>query len=171
MLAGWLNRQQQAVIEYLQTENDILKRQLGKRRPKLTDDERRRLAVKGKALGRKMLDAVARIVTPETILAWHRRLVALKWTFPRGKVGRPKISKDVCDLIVEMARSDSHWGYTSIQDRLRNLGHLVSRATVANVLKEHGLEPAPTRCRKNSWTTFLRALPRTPPHRRQTRQQ
>lgn len=65
ILAGWLNRQQQAVIEYLRTENEILKRQLGRRRLRLTDDERRRLAVKGKALGRKMLDSVARVVHPK----------------------------------------------------------------------------------------------------------
>lgn len=145
ILAGWLNRQQQAVIEYLRTENEILKRQLGRRRLRLTDDERRRLAVKGKALGRKMLDSVARVVTPETILTWHRRLIAMKWTFPRGKVGRPKVTNDVRELIVEMAQTKARWGYTSIQDRLSNLGHRVSRTTVANVLKAHGLEPAPTR--------------------------
>mgnify|MGYP006919826745 CR=1 FL=1 len=80
IIAGWLNRQQQAVIDYLRTENEILKRQLNGRRPRFTNDERRRLAVKGKVLGRKVLATVASIVTPETILAWHRRLVALKWT-------------------------------------------------------------------------------------------
>ena len=95
ILAGWLNRQQQSVIEYLRTENEILKRQIRGRQLKLTDDERRRLAVKGKALGRKVLGAVACIVTPDTILAWHRRLVAMKWTFPRKKVGRPTVTKDV----------------------------------------------------------------------------
>ena len=81
ILAGWLNRHQQSVIEYLQTENEILKRQLNGRRPRLTDYDRRRLAIKGKELGRKALAAVAGIVTPDTIMAWHRRLVAMKWTF------------------------------------------------------------------------------------------
>src|SRR5262245_12100825 len=157
ILAGWLNRQQQAMIEYLRTENKILKRQLGGKRLKLTDDERHNLAVKGKAIGRKVLRAVACIVTPDTIMAWHRRLIALKWTFPRGQIGRPKITNDVRNLIVDMARSDSRWGYTSIQDRLRNLGHRVSRATVANVLREQGLEPAPTRSRGSRWSAFLYA--------------
>ena len=81
VFAGWLNRQQQAVIEYLQTENEILKSQKKRQRLRLTDEDRFRLAVKGRALGRKLLAEVAGIVTPDTILAWHRRLVALKWTF------------------------------------------------------------------------------------------
>lgn len=84
VFAAWLNRQQQAVIDYLKTENEILKAQLSGRRLRLKDEDRRRLAVKGRALGRKLLAEVARIVTPETILAWHRRLVALKWTTNAG---------------------------------------------------------------------------------------
>ena len=135
IIAGWLNRQQQAVIDYLRTENEILKRQLNGRRPRFTNDERRRLAVKGKVLGRKVLATVASIVTPETILAWHRRLVALKWTYPNGRVGRPAVTQDVRKLIVKIAQTEPRWGYTSLRDRLRNLGHRVSRATVANILK------------------------------------
>ena len=78
ILSGWLNRRQQAIIEYLQTENEILKRRLNGRRPRLTDGERRRLALKGKALGRRVLATVAGIVTADAIMAWHRRLIALK---------------------------------------------------------------------------------------------
>jgi transposase len=157
ILAGWLNRQQQAVIDYLRTENEIFKRQLKGRRPSLSDDERRRLAVKGKALGRKVLAEIACLVTPETILAWHRRLVAMKWTFRRRQVGRSPMANEVRALILEMARSESRWGYTSIRDRLHNLGYRVSRTTVANVLKEGGLEPAPKRRRRTSWSAFLNA--------------
>jgi hypothetical protein len=157
IFAGWLNRHQQAIIEYLRSENEILKRQLNGRRPRLTDGERRWLAVKGKALGRKVLEAVAGIVTPDTILAWHRRLVAVKWTFPRRTQGRPTTSNEVGALIVAMARTEPRWGYRSIRDRLRNLGHRVSRATVAKILKAHGLEPAPKRSRGNSWAAFLKA--------------
>lgn len=100
---------------------------------------------------------IACIVTPETILAWHRRLVALKWTFRRRAVGRPPVAEEVCALILKLADNDSNWGYTSIRDRLRNLGHQVSRATVARVLKEHGVEPAPKRGRRMTWATFLKA--------------
>ncbi len=157
VFAGWLNRHQQAAIEYLKTENEILKSQLKGRRPRLTDEQRRRLAVKGRALGRKLLAEVACIVTPETILAWHRRLVALKWTYCRRKLGRPPIAGKVRAMIVELASNDSNWGYSSIRDRLRNLGYRVSRTTIANVLAEYGLEPAPKRGRRMSWSTFMKA--------------
>jgi len=83
VFAGWLNRQQQAAIECLKVENQSLKLQLRGRRLRLTDEQRIRLATKGRALGRKLLAQVACIVTPATILGWHRRLVALKWTFRR----------------------------------------------------------------------------------------
>lgn len=156
ILAGWLNRHQQSVIEYLKTENEILKGQLNGRRLKLTDGERRLLAVKGKALGRKALEAVAGIVTPDTVLAWHRRLVAMKWTFPSRGPGRPPVFSEIRNLILKMARSSSRWGYTCIQDRLRNLGYRVGRTTVARILKEHGPEPGPKRSRGTSWTAFLR---------------
>jgi putative transposase len=121
VFAGWLNRQQQAVIEYLKTENEILESQIKERRRRLTDEQRRRLAVKGSALGRKVLAEIACIVTPDTILAWHRRLVALKWTFRRRTSGHPPIADEVRAFIVKLARNDSNWGYSSIRDRLENL--------------------------------------------------
>jgi len=156
VFAGWLNRQQQAAIEYLKVENQILKSQLRGRRLRLTDEQRLRLATKGRVLGRKLLAQVACIVTPATILEWHRLLVALKWTFRRKDMGRPPLGAEVRALIVQFAGNDSNWGYTSIRDRLRNLGHRVSRATVANVLREHGVESAPKR-RQMSWAPFLKA--------------
>jgi hypothetical protein len=78
-VAGWMNQQQQDAIDYLREENRILREQLGGRRLRLNDDQRRRLASKAKRLGRKMLAAVATIVTPETLLAWHQRLIAEKY--------------------------------------------------------------------------------------------
>lgn len=113
--------------------------------------------MKGRALGRKLLTECANLVTPETILAWHRRLVALIWTFRRRNVGRLSISQEVRALILELARNDSNWGDRSIRDRLSNLGHQLSRATVASVLREHGIEPAPKRRKGMSWSTFLKA--------------
>jgi len=78
-MAGWISRQQDAVIEYLREENRVLKQQLGRRRLRLTDDQRRRLAVRGKAIGRRALAEVASLVTPDTILRWHRQLIAKKY--------------------------------------------------------------------------------------------
>jgi hypothetical protein len=83
-LAGWINRHQQQIIEYLVEENRVLKEQLKGQRLRLTDDQRRRLAMKGQRLGRRVLRQVATIVTPDTILRWHRWLIARKWTFARG---------------------------------------------------------------------------------------
>ena len=83
--AGWISRNQDAVIEYLHEENRVLKQQLGGRRLRLTDAQRRRLAAKGKALGYRMLSEVATIVTPDTILRWHRRLIAKKWDYSRKR--------------------------------------------------------------------------------------
>ena len=89
--AGWVGRQQTCAIHYLIEENRVLKEQIESsgRRMRLTDEQRRRLAAKGKPLGRKLLRTIATIVTPDTILAWHRRLIAAKWTYPHKRVGRP----------------------------------------------------------------------------------
>ena len=75
-IAGWMNQHQQQVIEYLREENRVLREQLGNRRALFNDDQRRRLAIRAKRLGRKLLAEVATLVTPDTLLAWHRRLIA-----------------------------------------------------------------------------------------------
>ena len=76
VFSGWVNREQQAVIAYLREENSVLREQLGGKRLRFTDAQRRRLAVKGKALGRKLLAGIAGVATPDTILRWYRGLVA-----------------------------------------------------------------------------------------------
>ena len=132
ILAGWINHRQQEVIEYLRAENRVLREKLGKKRILLNDDQRRRLAVKGKILGRKMLEQVATIVTPDTILRWHRELVAAKWDYSRRrkKIGRPPVSAEVVELVLRMARENPSWGYDRIQGALANLGHLISDTCV-----------------------------------------
>ena len=154
-LTGWVNRQQQQVIEYLLEENRVLKEQGRGRRLRLTDDQGRRLAAKGRRLSRRVLRQVATIVTPDTILRWHRRLIARKWTFTPKRPGRPGIMKEISSLILRMATENPGWGYTRIQGALKNLGHGVARSTVAKALKANGIPPAPDR--PSSWRTFLRA--------------
>ena len=158
-VAGWINRHQQDVIDYLVEENRVLKGQLRGRRLRLTDDERRRLAVKGKALGRNVLEAVATIVTPDTIMRWYRLLVARKWDYSsrRKRIGRPPIKTEIADLVLRMARQNPRWGYTRIKGALAHLGHKVSRGTIANILKENGIEPAFERSKRTPWSTFLKA--------------
>jgi putative transposase len=159
LLAGWVNRQQQSVIEYRRTENQVLKEKLGRKRILLNDDQRRRLAVKGKLLGRKMLEEVGTLFTPNTILRWHRTLVAKKWDHAdkRKSVGRPRIRQVIVDAILRFAKANPTWGYDRIQGALANVGFHICDSTVANVLKAHGIEPAPDRQRSQSWSTFLKA--------------
>ena len=154
-VSGWVNRHQQDVIAYLVEENRVLKEQMKGRRLRLTDEQRRRLAAKGKRLGRKTLNQVATIVTPDTILRWHRRLIALNWTCEARRVGRPGIMKTIAALIVRMALENSGWGYCRIKGELKQLGHRVATSTIAKVLKDNGIKPAPDR--PTSWKTFLQA--------------
>ncbi len=158
-LVGWVQREQQRAIEYLRTENQVLWEKLGKKRILLNDNQRRRLAIKGKVLGRKALHQVATIVTPDTILGWHRQLVAVKWDYSerRKSVGRPRIRQVIVDLILRFAKENPTWGYDRIQGALANVGYHISDTTVGNVLKAHGIEPAPDRKRQTTWRTFIRA--------------
>jgi putative transposase len=158
-LAGWVQRQQQEAIEYLRTENQVLREKLGMKRILLSDDQRRRLAVKGKVLGRKLLSELGTVFTPDTILCWHRVLLAQQWDYSdrrSKKTGRPPLAEEVQQLVLRLARENPRWGYTRIQGALANLGH-VSDTTVRNVLKANGIEPAPQRKRQTTWATFLKA--------------
>ena len=103
ILASWINREQQESNDYLRTENQVLKEYIGKQRILLTDDQRRRLAVKGRVLGRKRLDEVGTLFTPDTILRWHRKLVARKWDFSdhrHSTIGRPRVRQVIVDLVL-----------------------------------------------------------------------
>ena len=158
VVAGWVHRRQLIVIEFLIAENRVLKDRLRGRRIRFTDAERALLARKAKAVGRKALLALDTIVSPDTLLRWHRRLIAGKWTWVgRRGPGRPGIMRKISDLIVRMARDNPGWGYTRIQGALGNRGHHVGRGTVANVLKRDGIEPSPERSQRTTWSTFLRA--------------
>jgi transposase-like protein len=155
-IAGWMNQHQQQVVEYLLEENRVLREQIGTRRMRFNDDQRRRLAVKAKKLGRNLLARVATIVTPETLLAWHRKLIAEKYDGSASRMpGRPRIAADLEALVVRMAEENRTWGYRRIQGALANLGHVLAHNTIARILKQHGIEPAPERSRKTTWKEFL----------------
>ena len=157
-VSGWVYRHQLIVIEFLQAENRLLKEKLGPKRLRFTDAERALLARKAKAVGRKALLKLDTVVSPDTLMRWHRRLVAQKWNFAyRRGPGRPGIMRETSALIVRMAQDNSGWGYTRIQGALANLGHKVGRGTVANVLEREGIEPAPERSKRTRWSTFLKA--------------
>ncbi len=112
MLAGWINRQQTDVIDYLKAENQILREKLGKKRILLDDSQRRRLAILGKKLGRKLLGEVCFSFSPDTVLLWHRKLVARKYdgSRHRSKYDRPRISDYLRNLIISMSKDNKHLG-------------------------------------------------------------
>lgn len=159
-LVGWINREQQKIVDYLITENRILKEKFGKKRILLNDDQRRRLALKGKSLGRKVLKEIETIFSPDTILRWHKQLVAQKWDYTdrrREKSGRPRIRQAIVDLVVRLAKENPSWGYKKIKGALENVGCTIAKSTIAAILKSHGIEPAPDRGKQTTWRVFLKA--------------
>jgi len=156
LFAGWVNRHQQDVIEYLQAENRALRMQLGGKRLRFTDQQRRRLAVKAKSVGRKGLFELEPLVTPDTLLRWHRQLIARKYDgSEKRRPGRPRTAVEIEKLIVRMARENPRWGYTRIRGALYNLGHEIGRNTIKRILLDNGFDPM--RKRGMSWKTFLKA--------------
>ena len=129
-----------------------------KGRLKLSDAEQATLGEIGHRLGRKVLDEVANVARPDTILAWYRKLVARKFDGSKAHQGpgRPRIKREVEQLIVRMARENRDWGYDRIAGALANLGHEVCDQTIGNVLRRHGLPPAPERKRTTTWSNFIR---------------
>jgi putative transposase len=159
MVAGWLQRHQQQAIAYLLAENRVLKAQLGGRRLRLTNTERRRLAALAHPLGRQRLHELATIATPDTLLRWYKRLIAQKFdgSKHRAQLRRPPVAEEIEQLTVQMAEENPSWGYRRIQGALANVGHAIDPITVRNLLHRHHLEPAPQRRKGGmSWSQFLK---------------
>jgi transposase InsO family protein len=144
--------------EYLVTENRILRQHI-KGRVRVTDTERKTLAEIGKKLGKQALEEVATIVKPETILRWHRMLIAQKFdgSQTRRGPGRQGIDEEIEALILRLARENRSWGYDRMVGALAHLGYTVSDQTVGNILKRHGIPPAPTRKQITTWNEFIRS--------------
>jgi transposase InsO family protein len=142
---------------YLVTENRMLRHQI-KGRVRLSDGERKALAEMGKKLGKQALAEVATIVKPNTILAWHRTFVAQKFagSASRKAPGRPMIDPELEALVIRMAQENRSWGYDRIVGALANLGYTISAQTVGNILKRHGIPPAPERRTTTTWQAFIR---------------
>ena len=143
--------------EYVVEENRILRKQIAGR-VQLTDAERQTLAEIGKKLSKQALEEVATIVKPDTILAWHRKLVAQKFdgSEQRKAVGRPRVDKELEDLVVQMAKENRGWGYDRIAGALAELGYDISDQSVGNILKRRGLPSAPDRQKTTTWKEFIR---------------
>ncbi len=156
IFAGWVNRHQQDVIEYLQEENRALRKQLGGKRLRFTDHQRRRLAVKAKKVGRQGLFQIETLVTPDTLLRWHRQLIARKYDGSESRrPGRPRTAVEIGEVVLRMAHENPRWGYTRIRGALYNLGHEIGRNTIKRILLDNGFDPM--RKKGMSWKTFLKA--------------
>ena len=144
--------------EYLITENRILRQQIPGR-VRLDDEERKTLAEIGQKLGKQALAEVATIVKPDTILAWHRKLMAQKFngSQQRKGPGRPCIDEELETLVIRLAQENRTWGYDRIAGTLRHLGYAISDQTVGNILRRHGIPPAPERKHTTTWQEFIRA--------------
>ncbi|MEW1914765.1 helix-turn-helix domain-containing protein, partial [Kitasatospora sp. NPDC085895] len=162
-LLGWLtllgrsSAADRAEILALRHEVAVLRRQIG--RPQMSWADRAVLC----ALARHLPSALRRhrLVTPGTLLGWHRRLVRWKGRQPPGRSGRPPLPEEIVALIWRLATQNPAWGYGRIQGELRRLGHRVAAATIRRILRRSGLPPAPPRASRQSWRTFLRSQAHT----------
>ena len=144
--------------DYLMAENRILRHQIDGR-VQLTDSKRKALAELGAKLGKQALEAIATVARPDTILAWNRTFAdqQVDTSEPPQSVGRPRVDKEIEDLVVCMARENRTWGYDRIQGALTHLGYMISDQAVGHILKRHGISPAPERHRTVTWQEFVRS--------------
>jgi putative transposase len=156
-VTGTVNQELLLRNEYLGAENRILRGQI-KGRLLLSEGEKATLAEIAQRLGRKALELAA-VAKPDTLLAWYRKLIANKFDGSRirQRVGRPRIDEEAERLVVQMAKENSSWGYDRIVGAVANLGFLLSDQTVGNILRRHGLSPAPKRKQAISWKDFIRS--------------
>jgi putative transposase len=156
-LAGFINRQQQDMIAYLQEENRILREKLGGKRLILNVAQKRRLATAAAKLGRNVLHEMVTLFTPETLLRWHRLLVARKYDGSGKRGPKPHKANEVRDLVLRMKEENESWGYGHIHGELKKLGFKVSWQTVRRIMIEHGLMDDPKHTKKMNWTTFIKS--------------
>jgi transposase len=144
--------------DYPVAENRILRHQIDGR-VQLTDSERKELAEIGAKLGKPALAEIATVAQADTILAWHRKFATqtVDISTPLKSVGRPRVAPEIEAWVIRMARENRSWGYDRIQGSLKHLGYVISDQTVGNILKRHGIPPAPERQKTVTWGEFVRS--------------
>ena len=157
-VTGSINQEPLLRNEYLAAENHILKSQI-KGRLRLSDGETATLAGIGKRLGRKAYTKSPASPNRRRVLAWYRKLVAQKFdgSKKRGLAGRRRVDATIEELVVKLAREKPSWGYDRIVGALANLGHEISDQSVGNILRRHGIAPAPKRKQSTTWSDFIRS--------------
>jgi putative transposase len=153
-----VNAQLRLRHDYLVAENRILRNQIDGR-VQLSDAERRELAEIGAQLGKPALAEIATVAQADTILAWHRKFATqrVNSSAPPKSVGRPRVAPEIEEWVIRMARENRSWGYDRIQGSLKHLGYTISDQTVGNILKRHGIPPAPERQKTVTWGEFVRS--------------
>jgi len=156
-IAGWMNLDQQCVIEYLHAENRVLREMIPKKRLRFTQQQRLRLAQSAKAIRFSRLKEIATAVTPETLMNWIRTQIGKKYdgSSKRG-VGRPGTNQKARNLVVKLAKENPSWGYSKILGVAKSLGYVIGRTTIREILLKAGIQPAPERRRGKSWKSFLK---------------
>ena len=153
---------QQQSLDYCQEEvrilREILRDEYDCKRLLLNDSQKRRLAVKAKPLGRHVLEKITKIFQPDTLLQWYRDFVAKKYdssSSGRRKSGRPRVSSEIIEQVLRMARNNPSWGYDRIKGALAHVGLEVGRTTIKRTLDDHGIVPDPEQKRRVQWKEFL----------------
>lgn len=155
-----LDKELWKAIDYLPEQVPVLKEQREKDKRILLDDHQRmRLAAKAKRLARELLEQTTVLFTPETVMAWYRKLIAQKYDGSKNckNPGRLKISQEIIDLVIRFKQENPRWGYTRIRDYLVYLGRKIGETTVKNILLENGYDSEPDLTRKTTWKEFLRS--------------
>jgi hypothetical protein len=156
-IAGWMNRQQQDVIQYLRTENQVLREKLGGKRLILNESQKCRLATAAVKLGRDLLRQFGTLFSPDTLLRWHKWMIARKYDGSGKRGPAPKKANPIRKLVLEMAAANPSWGYGHIHGELKKLKYDVSWQTVRRVMLAHGLLPDPDKPYKSTWNTFIKS--------------
>jgi hypothetical protein len=159
-LAYCLDKELWKAIDYLKEQVRTLKEQQEKdKRILLNNHQRIRLAAKAKRLTRRLMEGTSVLFTPDTVLAWYRRLIAQKYDGNKNckNPGRPKISQEIIDLVIRFKEENPHWGYTRVRDYIVYLGYRIGETTVKNILLDNGYDPGPDLTRKTTWKQFLKS--------------
>jgi transposase InsO family protein len=156
-IAGWMNRQQQQVIEYLRTENQVLREKLGHKRIILNESQKVRLATAAAKLGKDLLRQFGTLFSPATLLRWNRWFIARKYDGSGKRGPKPKKANSVRKFVLEMAEANPSWGYGHIHGELKGLGYKISWQTVRRIMLNHGLLPDPEKPYKSTWNTFIKS--------------
>ncbi len=160
-LAYCIDKELYKAIDYLREQVRVLVEQQEKqnRRILLTNSQRMRVAAKGKRLSRRMLERCTVLFTADTIIGWYNKLIAEKYdgSKNRTKVGRPRITEEIVNLIIKFKEENPRWGYQKITDQIVYLGYAISKSSVKNILIENGYDPEPDLTVRSTWHEFIRS--------------